>query len=130
MCKYNLLSKAVLTKPYTFMSGSIITGFSNYTAPAFKAMDSSHYGEFTEFFKDCAVHEHDLKKSMGRIAKDLEQLKIKYQSNRSQSLAEIIQKKEKTLEALNQVVSNAREAYFSQGQAISDKVQAYLNIAV
>lgn len=112
------------------MSGITSLGINNPAPLAFKAMDPEHYKNFTGVYEDFSSQGDHFKKLMAQISSDLEKLKAKFASNRSESLAKIIQNKEKTMESLNQVFGNVREAYFSRGAALGERVQAYLNIAV
>lgn len=107
---------------------AISTNFTRFTAPNLETLGPVHYKQFMEFFGKFTEFERDFKTSMSRVATELERLKERYKTSKSEKLGQIIQQKEQVLAGFNEVLNKAREAYFSRGQAISDRVQAYLNM--
>ncbi len=130
ICINNLLSKTFLTKPYTFMNGISLpnNGFRNFSADL-PFIPKAAYDKAVGFYENFALQGQNFKQVLANKSEELKRLKLKYEKTGSQGLAEIIQRKEATIESMNKLFDQFREGYFEEANSIVEQVNAYMGIA-
>jgi ElaB/YqjD/DUF883 family membrane-anchored ribosome-binding protein len=112
------------------MNGIGANGFNKFSLGNFQYITPGQNENMINFYKEFTEKTHDFRVLTSRIAEDIAKLKKKYDSNPSEKLQQIIAQKDQFLQQLNQILEKTREAYFSEGKAISDRCDAYLSVQV
>ena len=79
------------------------------------------YDKFTESTRG-------VKLVMARMQLELDKLQDKAKSHDSESLRQLIARKSQELETVNKTIEKDRDSYFSEGEMIGKKVQAYMSL--
>jgi ElaB/YqjD/DUF883 family membrane-anchored ribosome-binding protein len=124
------MSNIFLTKPYTFMSSVNTSGFNNFSLGDFKHISPEQSQKMIGFYQAYTEKTHDFRIMTARIADEVAKLRKKFDSSPSEKLQQIIAQKEDYLKQLNQILEKTREAYFSEGQSIAERANAYLSLSV
>ena len=103
-----------------------LTAFASYTRP--NSPYSQGYKQLVNNYSNFANGSQGIKKVMGRMSRELEALQAKAAKHDSDSLRQMIAAKTQEMDAINKVIEEDRETYFSEGKMIGEKVNAYMTL--
>lgn len=103
-----------------------LTAFATYTRP--NSPYSEGYKQLVSFYDKFTNSNQGIKKVMGRMARELDALQAKASKHDSDSLRQMIAAKTQEMEAINKVIEEDRETYFSEGKMKAEKVNAYMTL--
>lgn len=103
-------------------------GFRNFSADL-PFIPKEAYDKTVEFYERFALQGQNFKQVLANKYEEIKRLKLKYEKTGSQSLAEIIKRKEATIESMNNIFDQYREGYFEEATSIVEQVNAYMGIA-
>jgi hypothetical protein len=86
--------------------------------------------KFSNFYNEFAETTHDIKILSANLTKELAKLTKKLETSPSDKLKMIVEEKTRTLEQINKFIQDGRDAYFSNGKAIGDRADIWLDIAL